>query len=95
MVLTFRATGAGTQRSILLSSGEEAEGGREDVGKATSTHHIVSFIEDHHRPLQVDAVCPATLQAGERMQGCSRAGQPLPLRGPWRPGAEAQGAQPW
>ena len=33
-----------------------------DVGRPADTYHIVSFIEDHDRPLQVDAVCTTTLQ---------------------------------
>lgn len=33
-----------------------------DVGRPPNTYHIVSFIEDHNRPLQVNAVCTTTLQ---------------------------------
>lgn len=41
-----------------------------------NTHHIVSFIKDHNGPLQVDAVCPATLEQGEkRGAGASGAAQ--------------------
>lgn len=78
LVLTFRATGAGMQRCVLLSAGEEAEGGKEGVGKASSTHHIVSFIEDHHRPLQIDAVCPATLRAGRGHRAAAERGSHCP-----------------
>lgn len=31
-------------------------------GKPLGTHHIVSFIKNHNRPLQVNAVGSATLQ---------------------------------
>jgi hypothetical protein len=30
--------------------------------KHQGTHHIVGLIKDHDRPLQVNVVCPATLQ---------------------------------
>lgn len=44
------------------------------------THHVVSFVENHDRPLQVDAVCPATLQqegkeAGLEPRGTRQAGE--------------------
>lgn len=61
------------ERPTLLSTGRWA-GGRPRDGHP-DTHHVVSFIEDHDRPLQVDAVCPATLRQEGREQGCS-AGSP-------------------
>lgn len=53
-----------------------ASGGHPD------THQVVSFVKDHDRPLQVDAVCPATLQKGGKKQGWYWAGKPPPLTGP-------------
>lgn len=85
MVLAFRAAGLGHKGLHCSLRGEGATGGRADGrGEGPGTHHIVSFIEDHHCPLQVDAMCPATLQAGERMQlqlsGAAAAPGPLEAR---------------
>lgn len=47
-----------TERSALLSAGMRGRRRKGHLG----THHIVSFIKNHNRPLEVNAVGSATLQ---------------------------------
>lgn len=51
-----KSQGAGRGGGWTGDGGQGAE-----AGEGPDTHHIVSLIEDHNCPLQVDAVCPAAL----------------------------------
>ena len=69
---------AGAERSACSLQG--SGGGQVWRRDHLDTHHIVSFVENHDRPLQVDAVCPATLQqerkeAGLEPRGTRQAGE--------------------
>lgn len=57
----------GSERSALLSAGRRQRRGVANGHPAT--HHIVSFVENHNRPLQVNAVRPAALHQERKVAG--------------------------
>lgn len=81
-----QVSGPGGTEGCVFCAGERGAGG----GAAPATHHVVSFVEDHHRPLQVDAVRPAALQR-EGKGAELGAGQPAPSG----PDPRHPAAQPW
>lgn len=59
-----------------------------NVRRPPDTHHIVSFIKDHDRPLQVNAVCTTTLQQEVgRRAGADVPGLPVSSGRTWTPGS--------